>query len=302
MTKKSLLKRKERLVSLAFVSPLFVGFAVFTVLPFVVAVIYSLVDYMPLYGRVSPVSFDVYINLFKGDLTTIGFGDAIVNTLIIMLSIPINLFIGIIFSGFITKKGFKGKTFFNVVFYLPAVTGAVAITLVWKLIFNETQGIANIFLKGIGVIEENINWFGTTSGKIFPRIVIILKNVWGGIGGVIILYVAGILNIPKSYYEAAELDGAGGLKQFLLITVPLLTPITFYHLIVSIIGGLQSFMDTQLLANTSVTQTIVYFIYDHGINNYQYGYASAASVLLAIAVMLITILQFKLSDKWVYSD
>lgn len=302
MAKKSLLKRKERLVSLAFVSPLFVGFAVFTVLPLVVAIIYSLVDYMPLYGRVSPVSFDVYINLFKGDLTTIGFGDAIVNTLIIMLSIPINILIGIIFSGFITKKGFKGKTFFNVVFYLPAVTGAVAITLVWKLIFNETQGIANVFLKGIGVIEENINWFGTTSGKIFPRMVIILKNVWGGIGGVIILYVAGILNIPKSYYEAAELDGAGGLKQFLLITVPLLTPITFYHLIVSIIGGLQSFMDTQLLANTSVTQTIVYFIYDHGINNYQYGYASAASVLLAIAVMLITILQFKLSDKWVYSD
>lgn len=302
MANKSLLKRKERLVSLAFVSPLFVGFAVFTVLPLVVAIIYSLVDYMPLYGRVSPVSFDVYINLFKGDLTTIGFGDAIVNTLIIMLSIPINILIGIIFSGFITKKGFKGKTFFNVVFYLPAVTGAVAITLVWKLIFNETQGIANVFLKGIGVIEENINWFGTTSGKIFPRMVIILKNVWGGIGGVIILYVAGILNIPKSYYEAAELDGAGGLKQFLLITVPLLTPITFYHLIVSIIGGLQSFMDTQLLANTSVTQTIVYFIYDHGINNYQYGYASAASVLLAIAVMLITILQFKLSDKWVYSD
>lgn len=302
MAKKSLLKRKERLVSLAFVSPLFVGFAVFTVLPLVVAIIYSLVDYMPLYGRVSPLSFDVYINLFKGDLTTIGFGDAIVNTLIIMLSIPINILIGIIFSGFITKKGFKGKTFFNVVFYLPAVTGAVAITLVWKLIFNETQGIANVFLKGIGVIEENINWFGTTSGKIFPRMVIILKNVWGGIGGVIILYVAGILNIPKSYYEAAELDGAGGLKQFLLITVPLLTPITFYHLIVSIIGGLQSFMDTQLLANTSVTQTIVYFIYDHGINNYQYGYASAASVLLAIAVMLITILQFKLSDKWVYSD
>jgi multiple sugar transport system permease protein len=126
--------------------------------------------------------------------------------------------------------------------------------------------------------------------------------VWGGIGGVIILYVAGILNIPESYYEAAELDGASAVKQFLLITVPLLTPITFYHLIVSIIGGLQAFMDTQILANTSVTQTIVYFIYDNGINNYRYGYASAASVLLAIAVMIITIVQFKLSDKWVYSE
>lgn len=302
MARKSLLKRKEKVVSIAFVTPLFVGYAIFTLLPLVVAIIYSLVDYMPLYGRISPVSFDVYKSLFKGDLITVGFGDAIVNTLIIMLSIPVNLVIGLIFSGLITKKGFKGKTFFNVVFYLPAVTGAVAITLVWKLIFNETQGIANIFLKQIGLIEENINWLGITSGTMYPRLVIILKNIWGGIGGVIILYVAGILNIPESYYEAAELDGASGIKQFLLITVPLLTPITFYHLIVSIIGGLQSFMDTQLLANTSVTQTIVYFIYDNGINNYRYGYASAASVLLAIAVMIITILQFKLSDKWVYSE
>ncbi len=302
MARKSLLKRKEKVVSLAFVTPLFVGYAIFTLLPLAVAIIYSLVDYMPLYGRISPVSFDVYKSLFKADLITVGFGDAIVNTLIIMLSIPVNLVIGLIFSGLITKKGFKGKTFFNVVFYLPAVTGAVAITLVWKLIFNETQGIANIFLKQIGLIEENINWLGITSGTMYPRLVIILKNIWGGIGGVIILYVAGILNIPESYYEAAELDGASGIKQFLLITVPLLTPITFYHLIVSIIGGLQSFMDTQLLANTSVTQTIVYFIYDNGINNYRYGYASAASVLLAIAVMIITILQFKLSDKWVYSE
>lgn len=302
MARKSLLKRKEKVVSIAFVTPLFVGYAIFTLLPLVVAIIYSLVDYMPLYGRISPVSFDVYKSLFKGDLITVGFGDAIVNTLIIMLSIPVNLVIGLIFSGLITKKSFKGKTFFNVVFYLPAVTGAVAITLVWKLIFNETQGIANIFLKQIGLIEENINWLGITSGTMYPRLVIILKNIWGGIGGVIILYVAGILNIPESYYEAAELDGASGIKQFLLITVPLLTPITFYHLIVSIIGGLQSFMDTQLLANTSVTQTIVYFIYDNGINNYRYGYASAASVLLAIAVMIITILQFKLSDKWVYSE
>ena len=302
MARKSLLKRKEKVVSIAFVTPLFVGYAIFTLLPLAVAIIYSLVDYMPLYGRISPVSFDVYKSLFKADLITVGFGDAIVNTLIIMLSIHINLVIGLIFSGLITKKGFKGKTFFNVVFYLPAVTGAVAITLVWKLIFNETQGIANIFLKQIGLIEENINWLGITSGTMYPRLVIILKNIWGGIGGVIILYVAGILNIPESYYEAAELDGASGIKQFLLITVPLLTPITFYHLIVSIIGGLQSFMDTQLLANTSVTQTIVYFIYDNGINNYRYGYASAASVLLAIAVMIITILQFKLSDKWVYSE
>lgn len=302
MNLKAKLKTKEKFAALGFVTPLFVGFVVFTVIPLVVAVIYSLVDYMPLTGQVSPPSFKVYASLFKAEYVAVGFGQAILNTLILMLSIPINLLIGLLFSAMISAKDFRGGAFFRVVFYLPAVTGAVAITLVWKLMFNETQGIVNVVLKSMGVIKENINWLGITSGTIYPRIVLILKNVWGGIGGVIILYVAGILNVSATYYEAAEIDGAGKIKQFFKITVPMLTPITFYHLIVSVIGGLQAFMDTQLLADTKVTKTIVYFIYDHGINNYRYGYASAASVLLAVAVMIITVVQFKLSDKWVYSE
>jgi len=299
---RSKLKTKERWVSLAFVSPLFIGFILFTAIPLLVAVAYSLIDYMPLYGRTSPVSLEVYKSLFAGDLIMVGFGQAIVNTLIIMLSIPVNLLLGLLISALLTQKDFKGGTFFRIVYYLPAVTGSVAITLVWKLMFNETQGIINIVLKSLGAIDDNICWLGTTTGSVYPRLVIILKNVWGGIGGVIILYVAGMLNIPSSYYEAAEIDGAGRIRQFLSITIPMITPITFYHLIVSLIGGLQAFMDTQLLANTKVTQTIVYFIYDNGINNYRYGFASAASVLLAIVVMAITIIQFKLADKWVYTE
>ncbi len=296
------LKTKERWIAFGFVTPLFVGFFIFTVIPFAVAILYSLVDYMPLAGTVSPISLQVFVSLFRGEYVMVGFGKAIVNTLIIMLSIPLNLIIGLLFSALITQKWFKGGAVLRVILYLPAVTGAVAITLVWKLMFNETQGIVNVALKGLGLIDENINWLGITSGEFFPRFVLILKNVWGGIGGVVILYVAGILNISESYYEAAEIDGASKIRQLFAITVPMLTPITFYHLIVSIIGGLQAFMDTQLLANTGATQTIVYFIYDHGINNYRYGYASAASVLLAIAVMIITVVQFKLSDKWVFSE
>ena len=296
------LKTKERWIAFGFVTPLFVGFFIFTVIPVAVAILYSLVDYMPLAGTVSPISLQVFVSLFRGEYVMVGFGKAIVNTLIIMLSIPLNLIIGLLFSALITQKWFKGGAVLRVILYLPAVTGAVAITLVWKLMFNETQGIVNVALKGLGLIDENINWLGITSGEFFPRFVLILKNVWGGIGGVVILYVAGILNISESYYEAVEIDGASKIRQFFAITVPMLTPITFYHLIVSIIGGLQAFMDTQLLANTGATQTIVYFIYDHGINNYRYGYASAASVLLAIAVMIITVAQFKLSDKWVFSE
>ncbi len=154
------------------VAPLFIGFALFTGgSPLVVAVIYSLVDYMPLQGKISPVSFKVYISLFKKiKLTMLGFGQAILNTLIIMLSIPVNLLLGLLFSALISQKSFRGGTFFRVVYYLPAVTGTVAITLVWKLMFNETQGIINVALKAMGAIDENINWLGITSGTIYPRL------------------------------------------------------------------------------------------------------------------------------------
>lgn len=300
--KKRSLKTKERIVAIGFVTPLFIGFIIFTMIPLIVAIIYSLVDYMPLRGSISPVSFQAYKNLFSPNYSIVGFKQAIINTLILMASIPINLLLGLVISSIITLKKFKGGSFYRVVLYLPAITGSVAIALVWKLMFNETHGIVNIVLSNLGIIKENINWLGVSSGFGYPRFVLIFKNVWGGIGGVIILYVAGILNIPKTYYEAAEIDGASRFRQFLSITVPLLSPITFYHLIVSVIGGLQAFMDTQLLANTKATQTIVYFIYDNGINNYQYGYASAASVVLAIVVMTITIFQFKLSDKFIYSE
>ena len=300
--RKSKLKRKERLVSLAFVTPMFIGFIIFTLIPLIVAIIYGFVDYMPLRGTFTSPSFDVYKRLFSGAYSILGFKQAILNTLILMLSIPINLVLGLIISALLTQKNLRGKTFFRTVLYLPAVTGSVAIILVWKLMFNETHGLINIMLKALGVIDENINWLGTTSGNGYPRFVIILKNIWGGIGGVTILYVAGILSIPKVLYEAAEIDGATKFRQFISITIPLLSPITFYQLIVAVIGGLQSFMDTQLLSNTKATQTIVYFIYDNGINNYQYGYASAASVLLALVVMMVTILQFKISDKAVYTE
>lgn len=290
-------KLKESLIALGFVSPLFIGFIIFTLIPLFVAIAYSLVDYMPLRGTVKPISLDVYRSLFQTDTINADLKQSIINTLLLMISIPLNIFLGLIISGLITMRGLKFKTLYRVILYLPAVTGAVAIAFVWKLIFNETHGLANIVLKNLGIINKNINWLGISDGYAYPRFVIIMKNVWGGLGGVVILYVAGILSIPRTLYEAAEIDGASKARQFFSITVPLLSPITFYLFIVSIIGGLQSFMDTQLIANTNATQTIVYFIYNHGINNYRYGFASAASVLLAIVVMVITVGQFKVQDK-----
>lgn len=287
-------------MALLFVLPLFVGFVLFTVVPLVVAFQYSLVDYNPVRGRIMPLSFDVYARLFTDKTATLGFGQSILNTLILMLSIPVTLVVALVFSAIISQKKFRGSVLFRVLFYLPAVTGAVAVLMVWKLMFNETQGIVNIVLRALGLVDKNISWLGEATGVWPPRITLILYSVWGGLGSTMILYIAGIYGISSSFYEAAEIDGANKIQQFLRITVPLLTPITFYHIIISIIGGLQSFVSTQLLADSRGTRTIVYFIYEYGINQSEYGYASAGAFLLALAIMAITIVQFRLSKRWVY--
>lgn len=291
---------RERLTAILFVSPLFAGFILFTLIPIGVAFFYSLINYNPIRSRIMPPSFEVYGRLLNDTTNTLGFGESVFNTLFLMLSIPLVLAISLSFASMITQKGFKGSVLFRLLFYLPAVTGTVAVIMVWKLMFNETQGIINIFLKKIGLIEHNISWLGEATGIGYPRFTLILFSVWGGIGSTMILYIAGILGIPSTYYEAAEIDGAGKFQQFIKITLPLLTPITFYHLVVSIIGGLQAFVTTQLLADTKGTRTIVYFIYEYGINSSEYGYASAGAFILAVVIMIITILQFRLSKRWVY--
>ena len=122
-------------------------------------------------------------------------------------------------------------------------------------------------------------------------------------GGTMILYIAGMLAIPTSYYESADVDGATGVKKFFKITLPLLTPTTFYIIITNIIGGLQSYADAQLFgAGATGSRTIVYFIWQYGINQGKQGLASAASIILAVFIMLVTVIQFRFSNKWVYED
>ena len=150
------------------------------------------------------------------------------------------------------------------------------------------------------ILGKQIPWL---SDDPWLKIAIILKNALNGMGASMIMYLAGMLNVPKDYYEAAEIDGASKVRQFFSITLPLITPMTFYLLITGLIGGLQSYADADIFAaGEQEARTIVYFIWNRGINQRRYGLASAASILLAAVIMIITFIQFKFSDKWVYEE
>ncbi len=292
--KVSVQERKEHLIAFLFILPPIVGFLIFTALSVVFTFVYSFQGYNSLSGISENVGFANYIDLFTHVTRAPLFGKAIVNTIVLLLSVPFSMILGLILAGLLRLGEIKGSKFFQVLYYVPAVSSAVALNIVWNYIFRS-NGVFNTLL-GLDVI-----WL---DGDVTIKVAIIFKNSLNAMGGAMILYLAGMLNVPKDLYEASSLDGAGKVRQFFSITLPLISPVTFYLLITGVIGGLQSYADAQVFAagNTGAT-TIVYFIWQQGIqgNNNQ-GLASAASVLLAVLIMIVTLIQFKFSNKWVYEE
>ena len=292
--KVSVQERKEHLIAFLFILPPIVGFLIFTALSVVFTFVYSFQDYNSLSGISENVEFANYIDLFTHVTRAPLFGKAIVNTIVLLLSVPFSMILGLILAGLLRLGEIKGSKFFQVLYYVPAVSSAVALNIVWNYIFRS-NGVFNTLL-GLDFI-----WL---DGDVTIKVAIIFKNSLNAMGGAMILYLAGMLNVPRDLYEASSLDGAGKVRQFFSITLPLISPVTFYLLITGVIGGLQSYADAQVFAagNTGVT-TIVYFIWQQGIqgNNNQ-GLASAASVLLAVLIMIVTLIQFKFSNKWVYEE
>ena len=292
--KVSVQERKEHLIAFLFILPPIVGFLIFTALSVVFTFVYSFQDYNSLCGISENVGFANYIDLFTHVTRAPLFGKAIVNTIVLLLSVPFSMILGLILAGLLRLGEIKGSKFFQVLYYVPAVSSAVALNIVWNYIFRS-NGVFNTLL-GLDVI-----WL---DGDVTIKVAIIFKNSLNAMGGAMILYLAGMLNVPRDLYEASSLDGAGKVRQFFSITLPLISPVTFYLLITGVIGGLQSYADAQVFAagNTGAT-TIVYFIWQQGIqgNNNQ-GLASAASVLLAVLIMIVTLIQFKFSNKWVYEE
>lgn len=288
------LDRRENVIAFLFILPPIIGFLIFTIGAMLFSFKYSFEDYNILTGVSQWKGLENYRALFSNVIFSESFLRSISNTVILLASVPISMILGLVLAGLLKAGGIKYRGVFQVLYYIPAVSSAVALNIVWRYIFNNEFGILNALLG------KKILWLSDNN---LIKVAIITKNSLNGIGSAMILYLAGMLNVPKDYYEASELDGANKVRQFFSITLPLITPVTFYQLIMGIIGGLQSYADAQVFgAGVQGSQTIVFFIWERGINQSRYGLASAASVLLAAAIMLITLLQFKISNKWVYEE
>ena len=280
------LVRRETFSAYMFLLPSLVFFVLFVVIPMFICVFYSLFNYS-LGGINGFVGLDNYIRLFQDPV----FHRGLINTIIIVVvAVPtvtaFSLWVG---SAIYKMKAFS-RSFFRCVFYLPVVTGSVAITVVWKWILDPYNGILNQLIG-----TDGYNWLGESRTALACIILILFTT---SIGKPIVLYVAALGNVDNSIIEAAQVDGATKLQVFWKVKWPAIMPTTLYVLVITTINSFQCFALIQLMTKggpMNSTMTIMYQVYYAAYTLYDLGYANAIGVVLAIIIAIFSALQFKLA-------
>lgn len=228
--------------------------------------------------------------------------DTLLNTFgYVIIIVPFSLLFALIIA-VLLNTNVKGLSVFRVIYFLPAITMSVAVSMVWKWIFNGDYGILNSIMTALGFSARQ--WLNEKSTAMFCICVV---AIWSNVGYYMIILLAGIQGISKGYYEAAEIDGANGLQKFFKITLPLLTPTIFYVVIMLIISTFQTFDGIYLMIGTKAnatkwTQSVVMYFYRMAFDYSKKGYASAVAVLLFVIIMALTVFQMKIQKKWVNYD
>ena len=289
------LRRQENISAYLFLLPSLVFFVGFVIYPMVMCIWTSFTDAnMNSNTADTFIGLANYVELWQDKVFT----KALRNTIIIVLvSVPVVCFFSLWVASAIYRMKEGPLSFFRVVFYLPVVTGSVAVTVVWKWMYNNYYGIINYLGKGLGLIEKNINWLGNPKYALGCIIVILLTT---SVGQPIVLYVSALSNVDQSLVEAAEVDGATELQAFWRIKWPQIMPTTLYILIITTINSFQCFALIQLLTSggpNHSTDTIMYYIYYTAFKLYRYGYGNAMGVVLMIIIALLSAVQFKMGQS-----
>ena len=285
-------QRRENVAGYLFMLPSLLFFVGFVIFPMGLCLFNSFFNY-------TMVDFN-FIGLanYKELLADPIFTTALINTIVIVVvSVPVTCILSLWVATIIYKMHDRYTSLFRCIFYLPVVTGSVAVTVVWKWMFSPYTGILNYVLRNLGIITRNINWLGSPEYALGCIILILLTT---SVGQPIVLYVSALSNVDHSLIEAAEVDGATGLQVFWKIKWPQIMPTTLYILVITTINSFQCFALIQLLTSggpNNSTQTIMYYIYYNAFKLSRYGYGSAMGVILAAIIAVFSAIQFKLAKS-----
>ena len=283
---------QENVASYLFLLPFLLFFIMFVVYPMFMCVYTSFFDSTMGLEEDTFIGLKNYQELFRDEK----FLNALWNTiLIVLVSVPITCIFSLFVASAISKMPVTATSAFRCIFYLPVVTGSVAVTMVWKWMYNGYYGIFNYIGTSTGILEENINWLGNPDTALWCFMLILLTTSGGQ---PIVLYVSALDNVNKTLVEAAQVDGATDTQAFWRIKWPQMMPTTLYILIITTINSFQCFALIQLLTEGgSNTMTIMYYIYYNAFKLYRYGYGNAMGVILALIIALLSAVQFKLGQE-----
>ena len=284
---------QENVAAYLFLLPFLIFFVGFVLYPMFMCLFTSFFD--ATMGRK-----DIFIGLqnYKELTADPVFWIALKNTLVIVIvSVPVTCAFSLWVATIISRMHVAATSAFRCIFYLPVVTGSVAVTMVWKWMFNNYYGIFNYIGKSTGLISKSINWLGDPKYALGCIILILLTT---SVGQPIVLYVSALDNVDKSLVEAAEVDGATPFQAFWRVKWPQMMPTTLYILVITTINSFQCFALIQLLTSggpKNSTMTIMYYIYYNAFKLYRYGYGNAMGVILAIIIAILSAIQFKLGQE-----
>jgi multiple sugar transport system permease protein len=288
--------RRDNWVAYLFLAPWLVGLFVVTIGPMLASLYISFTDYN-LIQSPQWLGLDNFVRMFQDERLL---NSLRVTFTYVIVSVPLQLAFALLVA-FLLDKGMRGLAFYRSIFYLPSLLGSsVAVAILWRQIFGAT-GLFNQFLSIFGI--EGAGWISNPDTALGT---IILLHVWT-FGAPMLIFLAGLRQIPTMYYEAAQMDGATARQRFFRITLPLLTPIIFFNLVMQIIGAFQSFTQAFIVSGGNggpADSTMFYtmYLYQKGFAQLDMGYASAMAWLLVLIIGAFTAVNFYASKWWVFYD
>ncbi len=288
-------KRREAINAYIMLAPWIIGFIAFTAGPMIASIVISFMEWSLLQAP-RWIGFENYRFMFKDNLFWVSLYNTIYYTVI---GVPLRVIAALCVALAMNLK-LRGISVYRTIYYIPSITPAVASSIMWLWIFNPDFGLANALLGYIG-IHSRIRWIYDPA---LSKPSLILMSLWG-IGGMMIILLAGLQGIPEQLYEAAELDGAGLWHKFWHITLPMLSPSIFFVTIMQVISSFQVFTQAYVMTRggpANSTLFMVLYLYQNGFEFFRMGYASSLAWALFMFVLVLTILQFRGSKYWVFYE
>jgi multiple sugar transport system permease protein len=290
-------ERKALFYGLLFTFPAILGFLIFTAGPMVASLYLSFTDYSVFKDSVNFVGLDNFSRLLSGE-DDFFYKSLGVTFYFVVLKVPVTIIVSF-FIAMLLNMELKGRSIFRTIIYLPSIVPAVATAIIWMWLLNPDLGLVNTILRWLHLPTSS--WL-YAEGSVIPAVVI--TTMWG-IGGTVIIFLAGLSGIPNQYYEAIEVDGGGWWHKLFHITIPMISPTIFFNTIMTIIGSFQVFNEAYILTQggpNNASLFYVFYLWRTAFRDTEMGYASALAWILFIIILIFTILVFRTSKSWVYYE